>query len=261
MDCPAGARRCRPKISVVTATPALQRISASGARRTVSAPIQHDPYSDVSVWYVWHNGGTRSNAIMCVITDADHAEFANISHAHTRERSLATRAALRNALSRAVSGTVKPSEWVFERGANGKPALAPGFPKLHFSCSHTHTVSAVAVSRLHPVGIDIESSFLTFEDPSLLEEYFSEGELQAIERLPEHRRAKARVRLWTLKEAVVKMLGTGLALDISQLEFDAEDDRLKSNCEPEIDISEMRLATWSVTTQLQPLSVALAVNH
>jgi len=156
---------------------------------------------------------------------------------------------------------VRTAEWAFERNAHGKPSLRSHLPNLHFSCSHTHSASVIAVSRQHPVGIDIESSFLTFEDPSLIEEYFTKEERQAIQRLPEHKRAKARVRLWALKEAVVKMLGTGLALDISKLEFDVEEDCLKSNCEPGIGISGMRLATWSVTNQLQPLSVALAVNH
>jgi len=242
-------------------TAPLARRRARDARSAQPASIRHAPFSDVSVWYVWHTAQSQLDAFHHALTDADYAEFADIRHGTTRDRSLRTRALLRASLSEAVQGQLRPADWAFERNAHGKPCLRPYLPNLHFSCSHAHSASVIAVSRQHPVGIDIESSFLTFEDPSLLEEYFSEGERQAIERLPEHRRAKARVRLWTLKEAVVKMLGTGLALDISQLEFDAEDDRLKSNREPEIDISGMRLATWSVTTQLQPLSVALAVNH
>ncbi len=240
---------------------APSRAPAGGLRRAPSAPLQYAPFPDVSVWYVWHTGAKQSDASERTLTQADLSEFSNIRHSHVKERSLATRALLRRALSKAVGGEIAPSEWAFERGAHGKPALAPAFPRLHFSCSHTHSASAVAVSRLHPVGIDIESSFLTFEDPRLLEDYFSQGELEAIERLPEHRRAMARVRLWTLKEAVAKMLGTGLALDISELEFDAEHDRLKSASESDIEFSGMRLATWSFTNQPQPLSVALAVNN
>lgn len=239
----------------------LPRRLACGARSTKPASIRHAPFSDVSVWYVWHTDQKRSDAFYQTLTDADFAEFANVRHVTTRDRSLATRALLRASLSRAVDGKVRPSEWAFERGAHGKPSLQSQLPKLHFSCSHTHWVSAVAVSTLHPVGIDIESSLLTFDDPSLIEEFFTARERLALQRLPQRGRAEARARLWTLKEAVVKMLGTGLAVDISQLEFDTEDDRLKSNRASEINISGVRLATWSIPNHAQPLSVALAVKQ
>jgi 4'-phosphopantetheinyl transferase len=150
---------------------------------------------------------------------------------------------------------------MFERDCHGKPALKDDFPRLYFSCSHTPWVSAVAVSSHHPIGIDIESTLLTFDDPSLVEEFFTVGERRALQSLPEGRRGEARVRLWTLKEAVVKMLGTGLAHDISKLEFDIVEDHLKPARSPELELSGMRLATWSIPNQAQPLSVALAVKY
>jgi 4'-phosphopantetheinyl transferase len=122
-------------------------------------------------------------------------------------------------------------------------------------------VSIVAVSRTRPVGIDIEPAFSSLDDPSLIEEFFTAAERQAIQYIPLGSRAKARTRLWTLKEAVVKMLGTGLALDVSKLEFDIEEDRLKSSRDPEIDISGVRLATWLIPNHVQPLSVALAIKN
>ncbi|HEX2842310.1 4'-phosphopantetheinyl transferase family protein [Hyphomicrobium sp.] len=117
----------------------------------------------------------------------------------------------------------------------------------------------MAVSRTHPVGIDIECAQPRSEE-DLTDDYFTSCERMALSRLPVGTRAQARARLWALKEATVKMLGTGLAYDISELEFDPVQDRLNSSREGFSRLSEMRIATWSIRNETQPLSVALAVG-
>lgn len=239
----------------------LQRTPDDSAQATYSGPIRHTPLAGVSVWYLWHTDHFDLAKINRGLTGADFAEFAELRNAATRARSLSTRALLRTALSDAAGGAVRPSEWVFERGAHGKPQLVNPPIDLHFSCSHTPAVSVVAVSDTRPIGIDVEGVLPELDDPSLIEEFFTAEERLAIKRLPYGGRAKARTRLWTLKEAVAKMLGTGLALDVSKLEFDTEEDRLQSSRDPEVNITGMRLATWSIPNQTQPLSVALAVKQ
>ncbi len=154
-----------------------------------------------------------------------------------------------------------PAEWAFERNAYGKPHLVAPATNLHFSCSHTHSVSVVAVSQSRPIGIDIEAELPPGDDPTLIEEFFAAGERSALLRMPLEDRAGARARLWSLKESVVKMLGTGLAIDVTELEFDIEADRLTSSRAPEVNVSGMRLATWSIPNKEQTLSVALAVKN
>jgi 4'-phosphopantetheinyl transferase len=239
----------------------LQRAPDDSAPPARIGSIRHTPLAGVSVWYLWHTDQSQLAEFNHGLTSADFAEFADIRNPAVRARSLRTRGLLRAALSEAANGDVRPSEWVFERGAHGKPHLLNPPIKLHFSCSHTPMVSIVAVSRTRPVGIDIETAFSSLDDPSLIEEFFTAAERQAIQCIPLGSRAKARTRLWTLKEAVVKMLGTGLALDVSKLEFDIEEDRLKSSRDPEIDISGVRLATWLIPNHVQPLSVALAIKN
>lgn len=211
----------------------------------------------VSIRYVSHlNPATRQT--LSTLTPEDYREFAPIRHTPTRERSLATRALLRTTLSE-VDGNTPPEAWVFTRDAYGKPALANQLTDLHFSCSHTMWVSVVAVSR-RPIGIDIESSSLSVDD-AFLAEYYSAQERRDVARKPIANRASAYARLWTLKEAVAKILGTGLALPLSQLEFENEEDRLSYSSTSEINGSELQLATWSLPNKAHPLSVALAIRR
>lgn len=228
-------------------------------RPAIPEPNQHNPFPDVSVWYVQHGAGQKTEGYYSILTETDFAEFASIRHIATRDRSLATRALLRKALSEVTSDRTQATEWTFERGEHGKPLLGSAHPQLHFSCSHTPWMSAVAVSRTHPVGIDIECA-QPRSDEDLTDDYFTSCERMALSRLPVHTRAQARARLWALKEATVKMLGTGLAYDISELEFDPVQDRLNSSREGFSRLSEMRIATWSIRNETQPLSVALAVG-
>ena len=75
----------------------------------------------------------------------------------------------------------------------------------YFSFSHCKTGIAVAVAD-EPVGIDIES--IRRADEELMERVLNNDERLAVS--GERDRDRAFTKLWTQKEAVVKMLGTGI---------------------------------------------------
>lgn len=152
------------------------------------------------------------------LTPADFAEFSHVRHVGARGRSLVTRALLRRTLSAAVEGRVHWKEWTFERTASGKPALDKKLPQLHFSCAHTHWASVVAISADGPIGIDIEPHEISF-DQSAIEGVFSRRERSVAERLPMKLRSQEFTRLWTLKEAYLKLIGQGLVDDLRGIEF------------------------------------------
>lgn len=211
----------------------------------------------VSIRYISHLDRQTRTAISN-LTPADFQEFATIRHTPTRERSLATRAVLRALLSEAAP-SVAPADWTFTRDAFGKPTLGSGLPNLYFSCSHTLWMSVVAVSD-RPIGIDIESANLA-ADEAFLAEYYSQRERNALAATAPAGRQAACARLWTLKEAVAKLLGTGLALPFSELEFESEEDRISQSNNSEINKSELQLATWSLPNKAHPLTVAIAMER
>ena len=93
----------------------------------------------------------------------------------------------------------------FTYGSYGKPHLA-GYPDVHFNISHSGRAVVCAVSD-RPVGIDIQT--IEARRPALLERVCTEGELRRI--LDSSDQASEFTRLWTQKEAVLKLHGTGIA--------------------------------------------------
>lgn len=212
---------------------------------------------DVRIWYVPHgpwNSLLDSNATLTV---EDRAEFAAIRDLAQRQRSLTTRAVLRTALSETVGGRIGPCAWRFGRTETGKPTLVSGPKNLNFSCSHTEWASIVAVSASRDVGIDIEQLIIPSSE-QWLSDTFTIGERTLINSLPTDDREWAISRLWTLKEAYLKMLGTGIAqaLDVA---FDPRSSRLVSGQQNRQAATTFK--TVILNCQGQPLSVAIAISE
>jgi len=101
--------------------------------------------------------------------------------------------------------TEKP---VFEYGEHGKPVIV-GHPDIHFNLSHCREAVACAVSS-RPVGIDVES-IRQFRE-SLVEYTMNAAE---VERIRQSERPDVEfIRLWTMKEAVLKLSGEGISTDL-----------------------------------------------
>ena len=99
---------------------------------------------------------------------------------------------------------VRKERPVFEYGEHGKPSII-GHPDIHFNLSHCREAVICAVSD-RPVGIDIES-IREFKD-SLVHYTMNEQEVEQIEQA--ERPNVEFIRLWTMKEAKLKLSGRGI---------------------------------------------------
>ena len=93
---------------------------------------------------------------------------------------------------------------VFEYGEHGKPTIV-GHPEIFFNLSHCREAVACAVSD-KPVGIDVES-VRSFKE-SLVRYTMNDEEVEQIMTAP--RPEVAFIRLWTMKEARLKLTGEGI---------------------------------------------------
>ena len=124
---------------------------------------------------------------------------------HDQRLSVAVYQLLQRALSEEY-GIIELPLFTFE--AQGKPVLVD-HPDIHFSLSHCDEAVACVVST-SPVGIDVES--LSRYDTELVERVMSDEEQQQITSSTDPQLTF--IRLWTMKESLLKMTGEGIAADL-----------------------------------------------
>ena len=105
----------------------------------------------------------------------------------------------------------------FRYTANGKPFLAAQHePSLLFNLSHSNFWGVIVVSSGVDVGIDIEKIDPDLEFQQLANRYFNLKENDLLNKYLTTRKRRGFYRLWTRKEAVLKMQGSGF--NIQKLE-------------------------------------------
>ena len=97
---------------------------------------------------------------------------------------------------------------LFEYGEHGKPAIV-GHPEIHFNMSHCREAVACAVST-RPIGVDVES--LREYKEGLVRYTMNDEEAREIGSADDPTRAF--IRFWTMKEATMKLIGTGISNDM-----------------------------------------------
>ena len=129
-------------------------------------------------------------------------------HEQGRRTCAAAYLLLREGLRQEYGVTEPP---VFEYGEHGKPMLA-GLPHIHFNMSHCRE-AAICVVADRPVGVDIES--IREYKESLARYTMNDAELRQIRQAEWP--AVAFIRLWTMKEAVLKLSGRGIMGDMKHV--------------------------------------------
>lgn len=110
----------------------------------------------------------------------------------------------------------------FVRGAYGKPALDPpvGVPPLRINISHSRGCVACVLGRGAEVGIDVEDEGRIGGRHRVAGDIFSAEERHVLAALDEAGRRKAFAAMWTMKEAIIKADGRGLAMPMQGFTVD-----------------------------------------
>ena len=112
---------------------------------------------------------------------------------------------LKQALREGYGITENP---VFEYNEHGKPSIV-GHPDIHFNLSHCKE-AAICVVGDQSVGVDVES--IREYKESLVNYTMNDEEIAQIKSAENP--AAAFIRLWTMKEATMKLIGTGISNDM-----------------------------------------------
>jgi 4'-phosphopantetheinyl transferase len=165
---------------------------------------------DVGVWLEWIDA-TAEAADDEILDHDERARARAFRFARDRRRFVARRTFLRRILAGYVG--VAPAEVRYRTSAAGKPRLAER-ENVAFSTSHADGLAIVAIARTGEVGVDIERVRPMPDALELAERFFSVREHEHLVSIPASTRSEAFLRLWTRKEAYVKLAGVGLGMPL-----------------------------------------------
>jgi 4'-phosphopantetheinyl transferase len=139
-----------------------------------------------------------------------------------RRRFIAGRGMLRLILGRYCD--VQPAELRFDYGPNGKPTLRCGEGTcssravVQFNLAHSGVVGVLAITRVGPVGVDVEQVRGFPELRELVCRFFSAREAAEFSTLRCEGQLAAFFNLWTRKEALLKAIGEGIGQSLDRVE-------------------------------------------
>lgn len=162
-----------------------------------------------------------------LLNRSERKRAARFSFERHRRQHVAAHALKRIALSTLASSDVAPRCWDFKIASSGKPEVSqPAGP--YFNLSHCEGLVACAVSHDVELGVDVEC--LTRNPPfEIVQRHFSPDERAWLSSLSAEDRRIGFFRLWTLKEALIKALGLGLAQPLDGIAFACDPPRLTSH--------------------------------
>ncbi len=129
------------------------------------------------------------------------------------------------------------TELEYQYNNSGKPYLAPRLSaaqKLFFSLSHSGSTFAIALSYKQEVGIDIEDngSRTPTACRKLSTRYYATEEQEYLAAAKTEAEYRYRFyQIWTLKEAYLKCIGTGINTTLSNIIFYQNDNRFSFKLE------------------------------
>jgi 4'-phosphopantetheinyl transferase len=170
----------------------------------------------VIVWsWGLQSGPFVGDDAQALLSDDERARQRSFISPELRRRFGAARAGLRTLLGRQLDRD--PRGLAFTTNEFGKPRLA-GDGQVHFNLSHCEERAVLAISDAAEVGIDLERE-RPIEHVDLAKRYFHPHEVAAITASrDEAEQRRAFFVVWTLKEAIVKALGTGLSTPLDSFE-------------------------------------------
>lgn len=144
-----------------------------------------------------------------ILTPEERARYAHLRPPRARALAYRTRAELRRMLGREIG--LPPQMVPLINGTHGKPVCThPGAAELAFSVAHAEDCAMIALGEVERVGVDMERVITHEPADELLGILFDDHELEEWCALPPSLRCRAFTEAWTIKEAALKALGTGL---------------------------------------------------
>lgn len=174
----------------------------------------------IQVWVVRLTGQTPESW-RHVLSIAEWEKAMRFRFPADQIRSAVTRGVLRILLSRYLN---RPAgDLAFTENDHGKPAISG----IEFNVSHSGDYSLLAFSRSSPIGADVELIRDRKVIHDLSRRVLTPDEYQRFNSVPDLDRQRVFHEIWTLKESILKAIGSGLSVAPESLEIAFHPDKPK----------------------------------
>ena len=181
------------------------------------------PFREVGKATVLHVGlapdAAREAAALAWLDQEEQSRWRRFRHDGARRRFALCRAALRAILCSQLG--CRNRQLAFGASRHGKPyALVKGKPApIGFNVSHGSAHGLIAFAAEGRLGVDVEEPSPTRDLDGLIGSVMGPRERAELALAHGNHRLHLFYRLWTVKEALIKALGSGFSLDVSRFEI------------------------------------------
>ena len=161
----------------------------------------------------------REAAALTWLDGEERSRWQRFRHDGARRRFALCRAALRAILCSQLG--CRNEQLAFGASDHEKPyAVVKGRPaSISFNVSHSGAHGLIAFAAEGRLGVDVEERSTPRDLNGLIRSVLGPGEQAELALARGNRRLHLFYHLWTVKEALIKALGTGLSLDMSRFEI------------------------------------------
>jgi len=203
-----------------------------------------------------------ADILLARLDAGERAAFERIRSPQRRAEVLHGRVMLRRLL--ASRGGIDEHAVVLVRDAGAKPraCAADGAWLPSFNVSHAGDCLAIALARAGEIGVDVEPAGRCgapgIDAEAIAQRHFAPAERSLIAAAPPGERPALFLRLWTLKEAVLKAAGTGLCHPLDGIDMSAPGARQAARVARDGQVVEVEAAYLSLAEPAVHLAVARA---
>jgi len=198
----------------------------------------------------WLDGDEERSAL--ALGEADYARATAIRSASRRRQFLLGRQLLWLALKR-LYGNDEIKKWRLRQSEQGQPVLfydATGHDlRTKVSVTHSGSYVGCAIAECACLGVDLEVH-KPRDWGRLEDEVFSPDEQADLRSMPEAKRFRRAYELWSLKEAYLKAIGSGITDSMAELNFSSQNELVAASNACFGDIDRWRFATPRISADV-----------
>jgi len=176
--------------------------------------------NEVHIWLSYLNlHQARLKHLYPLLSDAEKERSERFKHYKLRKNYIASHGFLHTALGHYINTAADEIEFV--HGEQGKPSIieSQNSQNIQFNLSNSVSLAILAICKKHQLGIDIECTDRKADWAGIARRFFTENEQQAFFQLDESLQENSFYKIWTRKEAHMKVTGKGLSLPATQFEI------------------------------------------